>query len=91
MKRMMLLISIWERYKSEKVRDKIMDLNACFIGDFYSEASQRISIMELSFMVHLSFSYRNVKTKNEILLLKHDESFMNYFRECYSKLAGKAP
>lgn len=89
MKRMMLLISIWENYKSEKVRDKIMDLNALFIRDFYSEAIQRISIIELSFLVHLSFSYRNIKTKNAIRHLQHDEKFMRYFRECYSKLARK--
>jgi hypothetical protein len=91
MKRMVLVIKIYDHYKSPKVRDTIQDITALFIRDFYRDENRRISIRELSFLIQFIFSFRNVRVKKEIPLLKHNTSFLSYFKHCYRELAQCVP
>ena len=91
MKRMFLIITILKSYKSIRVRDAIQDTTALFIRDFYRDEQGRISVNDFGFLIRFLFRFRNVRLKNEILKLKHNEAFVVYFKKCYQELAGNFP
>ena len=83
---LLLVVNIWKRYKSEKIRNIVQDIMELFIKDIYNDENKRISINDLKFMIPFIFSFRNVRSKKAMKQIKHNEDYVKYFQNNFQSL-----
>jgi len=88
-KYLLLVVRIWKRYKSEKIRDIAQDTIELFLKDIYRDENRKLSMVDLKFMIPFVFSFRNVRSQKEMKQIKHSEDYVRSFQKHFQALVYK--